>query len=70
MALVSDSRVQRDELVQRIRGVQNDLVGTAEESQRSLLGSAAAGVVLVVLVAYGLGRRAGRRRGGFIEIRR
>lgn len=67
---MADERVQRSEVVNSLTALQSEVLGTAEDNQRSLLGSLAVGAALVIGVAYGLGRRAGRRRSGFIEIRR
>ena len=67
---MSDERVLRNDVVKSLTDLQSDILGTANEKQRSLMGSVVALAGLLLVAAYGLGRRAGRRRSGFIEIRR
>jgi hypothetical protein len=47
-----------------------DLDDTVEAARPQLLGGAVAGIVLVALVAYLLGRRRGRARSAVVEIRK
>lgn len=66
----TEGQISRDELENKFRALQTDILGRAEDRKQSLLtaGSIAAG--LVVLVAYLLGRRSGRKRAGRVEFRR
>jgi hypothetical protein len=63
-------RVTREDLENKLREVQENLRGATEEARRS--GTALAiGLFLVLLgLAYFLGRRAGRRRGIVVELKR
>ena len=63
-------RITRDELEQKFRSLQTDIQGRAEDKKQSMIavGSAIAGAV--VLIAYVLGRRSGRRNGSRVEFRR
>lgn len=67
---MSEQRITRDELENKFRALQADIQGRAADKKQSIVaaGSAAAGVV--VLLAYLLGRRSGRKRSGRVEFRR
>ncbi len=66
----TDEQISRDDLENKFRALQADILGRAEDRKQSMItaGSVAAGAV--VLVAYLLGRRTGRRRAGRVEFRR
>ncbi|MEY4365710.1 MAG: hypothetical protein RLZZ305_1054 [Actinomycetota bacterium] len=68
--MTADEHISRDDLENKFRALQADILGRAEDRRQSLLtaGSIAAG--LVVLLAYLLGRRSGRKRAGRVEFRR
>lgn len=67
---MSEQRITRDELENKFRALQADIQGRAADKKQSIVaaGSAVAGVV--VLLAYLLGRRSGRKRSGRVEFRR
>lgn len=67
---MSESRIGRDDLVAGLRAAQDEILGRAEQQKRPIIGATSALIGGIVLFAYLIGRRAGRRRGGFIEIRR
>jgi hypothetical protein len=67
---VAGDRIERADLEASIAALQNELVGQAERGSRSIAGTFAAVVGVTLVVAYLVGRRSGRRRGGIIEIRR
>ena len=70
MVAVPESRIERADLVAGLRAAQDELLGRAEQQKRPIVGATAAVLGGVVLLAYLIGKRAGRVRGGFIEIRR
>lgn len=64
------AKITRDDIVGKLRDIQGD-VGVVEQDARSFVATAAVvGVGVVVVVAFLLGRRRGRRRSTFVEIRR
>jgi hypothetical protein len=67
---MSESRISRDDLESSLQGVQSEILGIADRRQRSILSTLLIGASVLVVIAYALGRRSGRRRSGFIEIRR
>lgn len=65
-----EPRIERADLIAGLSAAQDELLGRAEQRKRSVLTTAGALVGGALLLAYLIGRRAGRRRSGFIEIRR
>lgn len=65
-----DSRISRDELENKFRALQADIQGRAEDKRQSIITVGSAVAAVVVVLAYLLGRRAGRRRAGRVEFRR
>lgn len=63
-------RITRDDLEAKLRQVVGEIDETVEEARPKILSGAAAAVVAIVLVAYVLGRRGGRKRSAVVEIRR
>lgn len=64
------TRITRDDLEAKFREIQGD-VTEVEEQARDYLGLAVvAGVAVLVVLAFTLGRRRGRRARTFVEIRR
>ena len=68
--MATTTRITRDDLEAKLRQMSGDLDDTVEAARPQLLGGAVAGIVLVVLVAYLLGRRRGRARSAVVEIRK
>lgn len=65
-----DGRISRDELENKFRALQADIQGRAEDKRQSIITVGSAVAAAVVVVAYLLGRRSGRRRAGRVEFRR
>lgn len=65
-----DSRISRDELENKFRALQADIQGRAEDKRQSIINVGSAVAAVVVVLAYLLGRRSGRRRAGRVEFRR
>lgn len=63
-------RITKEELEARFRALQADLQGRAADKKQSLVTVVSAVGVAVVVIAYLLGRRSGRRRGSRVQIRR
>ena len=64
------AKITRDDLEKKFKDLQNEIQGTSERNKVSIATVAAAGSVAVVLIAYLLGRRSGRKRRSVVEIRR
>lgn len=67
---VGGSRISRADLESKFREVQHDLQGRLDDKKQGIVAVATVvGVVLMVIV-YLVGRRTGRRKTTFVEIRR
>ena len=65
-----DARITKEELESKFQSLQDDLQGRAADKKQSIMAAAAILSGVVVLVAYLLGRRGGRKRRSVVEIRR
>ncbi|HXQ60820.1 MAG TPA: hypothetical protein VN796_00730 [Acidimicrobiales bacterium] len=70
MSTSSTARISRGDLEAKLREVSGDVGQTVEAAKPKIAGGAVAGLLLVVIVAYLLGRRRGRKRSAIVEIRR
>ncbi len=64
------AKISRDDLENKLREMSGGVEDTVEAARPTVISSAVAGVLLVALVAYLLGRRRGRSRSAVIEIRK
>lgn len=65
-----DGRITRADIEGRLRDMRGDVEETAEEAKTPIMAIAGGVVVAVVLIAFLLGKRRGRRRSTVVEIRR
>lgn len=63
-------RITRDDIEAKFRELQSEVDVVEDEARNYALVAAVAGVVVVVAIAFVLGRRRGRKRGTIVEIRR
>jgi len=63
-------RITRDDLEAKFRELQSEVEVVEDEARNYALVAAVGAVVVVVAVAFLLGRRKGRKRGTVVEIRR
>lgn len=63
-------RISREDLEAKFRALQADIQGRVEDKRQSIVAVGSAVAVVVVILAYLLGRRSGRRRGSRVQIRR
>jgi hypothetical protein len=68
--MATTAKISRDDLEAKLREMSGGVEETVEAARPKLISSAAAGVLLAVLIAYLLGRRRGRARSAVIEIRK
>ncbi|MHB8681077.1 MAG: hypothetical protein ACYDA2_03140 [Acidimicrobiales bacterium] len=69
-AVPGTTRISRDDIEAKLRELGGEVDDTVEAARPKLVAGAVAGVLLVALVAYLLGRRRGRARSAVVEIRR
>jgi hypothetical protein len=63
-------KITREDLEKKFRTLQADIQGRAEDKKQSVVATAGTVAVVVVIGAYLLGRRKGRKRAGRVEFRR
>lgn len=66
----ANGRVTRDDIERKLRELAGDVDEKVESAKPVVVSGAVAGIVLVALVAYLLGRRRGRAKSAVVEIRR
>jgi hypothetical protein len=67
---MTENRISRDDLVSKFRALQADVQGRAADKKQSAIAIGSAIATCVVVIAYLLGRRGGRKRGSRVEFRR
>jgi len=68
--MATTARVTRDDIEAKLRDMSGELDDKVEAVRPKLITGAVAGVILVALVSYLLGRRRGRARSAVVEIRK
>jgi hypothetical protein len=63
-------RITRDDLESKFRDVQGGLQGKIQDRKQTLVTVATVGGVVLLLLFFVLGRRSGRKKTTFVEIRR
>lgn len=66
----SSERITRADLERKFRDIQDDLQGRLDDKRQSIIAALSVAGVVLVAVVYLLGRRSGRRKTTFVEIRR
>jgi len=64
------AKISRDDLERQFRALQGEAREMVDEQSNKLLTAAGIGAVIIVVIIFLLGRRAGRRKNTYIEIRR
>lgn len=67
---MTDNKISRDELEVKFRNLQADIQGRASDKKNSFMVIASAAGTVIVLLAYLMGRRGGRKRNSRVEFRR
>ena len=63
-------RVTRDDLEAKFRAVQGDVQNKVEDRKQTLLAGVVAGGVILLIAFFLMGRRSGKCKNTFVEIRR
>jgi len=66
----NDLRITKEDLETKFQSLQDDLQGRVSDKKQSIVAIASIASAVVVLIAYFLGRRGGRKRRSVVEIRR
>jgi hypothetical protein len=66
----NESRITKADLETKFQELQDDLQGRASDKKQSIIAAVSIASAVVVLIAYLLGRRGGRKRRSVVEIRR
>ncbi len=63
-------RITTEDLASKFRNLQSEVQGTIEDKKQNLVTAAAVGGVVLLLIFFLLGKRSGKRKTTFVEIRR
>ena len=66
----AEDRITRDDIEQSLRAIQTGVEGKVRSKRTRIAQGASLGFVLLILLVFVLGRRAGRKRSTIVEIRR
>jgi hypothetical protein len=70
MSPQNSSRITRDDIESRFRGIQGEVVAVEDEARSSLAAIVVVAGVAIVVIAFALGSRRGRKRRTVVEVRR
>jgi hypothetical protein len=70
MKMSESPKITRDDLESKFRALQADIQGRAADKKQSVIAIGSAVATVIVLIAYLMGRRSGRRRASRLNIRR
>lgn len=68
--MTTTDKITRDDIEAKFRELKDDVDETAESAKSYVLAGAAAVGVLVFVVAFGIGKRRGKKKTTVVEIRR
>ena len=68
--MTTEHKVSKQDIENKVRALQADISGRASDKKQSIIALGSVALSVVVLLAYLLGRRGGRRRGSRVEFRR
>lgn len=67
---MTQQRITRDDLEAKFRSLQDEVQGKVQDKKQNLLAAGAVVAVVVLLAMFLLGKRSGKKRTTFVEIRR
>ena len=70
MATKQTTKITPEDLERKFRSLQGDVQGVVEDKKATAAGIAAGAGVLLLMIFFLLGKRAGKKRSAIVEIRR
>ena len=70
MSPQNNPRITRDDIESRFREIQGDVIAAEDEARTSLASVVVVAGVVIVVIAFVLGSRRGRKRRTVVEVRR
>jgi uncharacterized protein YoxC len=67
---MAQQRITRDDLENRFRALQDDVQGKVNDKKQTMTTVAIVGGVVLLLLIFLLGKRSGKKKTTFVEIRR
>lgn len=67
---MAQQRITRDDLEARFSALQDDLQSKVSDRRQTLINAAIVGGVVLLLLFFFLGKRSGKKKTTFVEIRR
>jgi hypothetical protein len=67
---MTQQRITRDDLEAKFRQVQDEVQGKVNDKKQTLVTAVAVGGVVLLLLFFLLGKRSGKKKTTFVEIRR
>lgn len=67
---MTQPKITRNDLEAKFKALQDDVQAKVNDKKQSLASVVAVGGVVLVLIVFLLGRRSGRKKSTFVEIRR
>jgi hypothetical protein len=68
--MTTQPKVSKQDIENKVRALQADISGRASDKKQSIIATGSIAITVVVVLAYLLGRRGGRRRSSRVEFRR
>ncbi len=65
-----DQKITRDDIKAKLTEIQDDASGTVDDAKTQIIAVAALVAAVLLILAYLLGRRGGRKRTTIIELKR
>ena len=70
MSTNDSTRITRDDIESRFREIQGEVVAVEDEARSSIATVVVVAGVIIVVIAFALGSRRGRKRRTVVEVRR
>jgi len=70
MARKESTVITRDDLENKLRAFQGDIQGRVDERKQGLVSAGASIGLIMLIIVFLLGRRSGRKKTTFVEIKR
>jgi hypothetical protein len=67
---MSQQRITRDDLEAKFKALQDDVQHRVNDKKQSMTSAAVVGGVLLLVIVFFLGKRAGKKKTTYVELRR